>query len=240
MLLLSHFTKSCTKCKELKTFGDFNKDNKSKIGISYICKECRKIIRFTNKDKTAISDRIYREKNKEIIALKRKEYEKNNKEKRNATNKKYYEKNKFNHRIKNNNKAKYNKDSSKKYYNKNKDIFAERNRLYYIKNKQKSAKYFKSDIGKAVARASRYKRKASIGDSVITKEDVLQLQKNAKTCYWCCKPLKNLTTHLDHYIPLSRGGKHIIENLVISCQSCNNRKHAKDPLEFANSMGKLL
>jgi len=65
--------------------------------------------------------------------------------------------------------------------------------------------------------------------------------KNAqpKRCYWCGgKCSRNY--HVDHYIPLSRGGKHEVSNLVIACQTCNLRKHAKDPLDFAKEVGRLL
>lgn len=40
---------------------------------------------------------------------------------------------------------------------------------------------------------------------------------------------------LDHVVPLSRGGKHVVENLVPACADCNRRKHAKTPDEWALS-----
>lgn len=38
--------------------------------------------------------------------------------------------------------------------------------------------------------------------------------------------------HIEHKIPLSRGGLHAIENLDISCQSCNCSKNTKTVEEF--------
>lgn len=32
---------------------------------------------------------------------------------------------------------------------------------------------------------------------------------------------------LDHIIPLSRGGTHDIDNLVLACKSCNSRRHSR-------------
>jgi 5-methylcytosine-specific restriction endonuclease McrA len=59
-----------------------------------------------------------------------------------------------------------------------------------------------------------------------------------KTCYWCGMDcVKNY--HIDHYEPLSRGGKHEVDNLVISCPKCNRTKSAKDPYQFAQSLGRL-
>lgn len=39
--------------------------------------------------------------------------------------------------------------------------------------------------------------------------------------------------HIDHVIPLARGGMHEIGNLVIACASCNLRKHDRTPDEWA-------
>ena len=68
----------------------------------------------------------------------------------------------------------------------------------------------------------------------------MELQNNAKICYWCNVSLKNTKVHIDHYTPLSKGGEHTISNLVVSCSKCNLEKHSKDPLEFAITKGKLL
>ena len=59
-----------------------------------------------------------------------------------------------------------------------------------------------------------------------------------KVCYWCNSKCAD-DYHIDHYQPLSKGGEHRISNLVIACPTCNLRKNAKDPLEFAASVGRL-
>lgn len=60
-----------------------------------------------------------------------------------------------------------------------------------------------------------------------------------KVCYWCAKACAKDFV-VDHYQPLSKGGKHEISNLVIACRPCNARKSAKDPIAFAHSVGRLL
>lgn len=56
-----------------------------------------------------------------------------------------------------------------------------------------------------------------------------------QVCFWCkatdCKLV------LDHYFPLSRGGAHEISNFVLACRSCNARKSAKPPEQFAAENG---
>lgn len=63
--------------------------------------------------------------------------------------------------------------------------------------------------------------------------------KQKKHCYWCgAKCLRDY--EIDHYVPLSKGGEHKLSNLVISCGPCNRKKCAKDPLDFAKEVGRLL
>jgi len=37
---------------------------------------------------------------------------------------------------------------------------------------------------------------------------------------------------MDHVIPVSRGGRHVLANLVPACGTCNKRKHNAQPLAF--------
>jgi 5-methylcytosine-specific restriction endonuclease McrA len=60
-----------------------------------------------------------------------------------------------------------------------------------------------------------------------------------KVCYWCGIKCRK-SFHMDHYMPLSKGGAHDLSNLVIACPNCNQRKHAKDPFDFALTVGRLL
>lgn len=49
------------------------------------------------------------------------------------------------------------------------------------------------------------------------------------TCHWCCQSFDPKKCHADHVVPLSRGGKHQLSNLVIACATCNLRKNAQMP-----------
>jgi 5-methylcytosine-specific restriction endonuclease McrA len=52
-------------------------------------------------------------------------------------------------------------------------------------------------------------------------------------CHWCRQTFTPKRCHADHVIPLSRGGKHQLSNLVIACATCNLRKNAQMPEVWA-------
>ncbi len=62
-------------------------------------------------------------------------------------------------------------------------------------------------------------------------------------CAICRKKLKLKGAekfHIDHIQPISKGGSNWISNIQLACPSCNLRKNAKDPFDFAKQNGKLL
>lgn len=81
-------------------------------------------------------------------------------------------------------------------------------------------------------RAAKAKRRAQIidaGGSYSAKDVAAILIAQKRRCWWCsCK----LTTyHVDHRIPLAKGGTNGPENIVASCGPCNQKKNAKMPWE---------
>lgn len=91
---------------------------------------------------------------------------------------------------------------------------------------------------RAISKAYKARRRCQENDGDSTSVIHLWEKTTKKVCYWCHKPCEK-KYHVDHYEPLSRGGKHVVSNLVIACPSCNCRKSAKDPYAFAASLGRL-
>ena len=58
-------------------------------------------------------------------------------------------------------------------------------------------------------------------------------------CAGCGKSIK-ARYHADHITPLSRGGEHTRNNMQLLCPPCNLGKHAKDPIDWRQTMGQML
>ena len=69
-----------------------------------------------------------------------------------------------------------------------------------------------------------------------TRHDInRQLESQMGRCWWCGAQCKK-QYHIDHLIPLDRGGHNNPSNIVISCPHCNLSKSDKLPDEFCGRL----
>jgi hypothetical protein len=69
-----------------------------------------------------------------------------------------------------------------------------------------------------------------------TVDDITRIYKEQRgLCAYCRVPLKN-KYHVEHRVPLARGGSNWPKNICLSCGPCNNRKHTKTVEEFLATM----
>lgn len=75
-------------------------------------------------------------------------------------------------------------------------------------------------------------RGAAVGDIAAVKAIYRRAReaKNVK-CYLCGKPIPMGGRHVDHVVPLSKGGKHTASNLAVAHKKCNLSKGSKHPNE---------
>lgn len=83
-----------------------------------------------------------------------------------------------------------------------------------------------------IAEQRRRAREASAGGTHSIADISKQLRLQRGRCYWC-KELMGSDYHVDHVVPLCRGGSNSRENIVVACRTCNLRKGQKMPAEFA-------
>jgi 5-methylcytosine-specific restriction endonuclease McrA len=68
--------------------------------------------------------------------------------------------------------------------------------------------------------------------------DLTKLQRGR--CAYCRAKLTPAVRHVDHIQPRARGGGNARRNLQLACAVCNVAKGAKDPIIFAQEIGRLL
>jgi 5-methylcytosine-specific restriction endonuclease McrA len=66
------------------------------------------------------------------------------------------------------------------------------------------------------------------------KEQVIK--RDRSTCRYCGRTVWGKNLHIDHIIPVSRGGHNGATNLVVACAKCNLSKGNKTAQEWRNSM----
>lgn len=134
------------------------------------------------------------------------------------------------------------------YYVKNRDRMRETGAIWRAANREtiraKAEEYrdnhprvVKAKPRKIVEPKEKTKRTA---EGFHTQDDVSRILKmqNGRCAY--CSAVVWHGYHVDHITPLARGGTQWPRNLQITCAFCNLSKNARDPLEFARSIGLLL
>lgn len=133
------------------------------------------------------------------------------------------------------------KAQNRLYYQENKERFRQQNKRRYYENREARLAAGKrwrlaNRERRTAAENRRRARKFASGGSY-TKEDVELIRKNQKgRCWWCSKKLKRGDTHLDHRIPLFRGGSNNPSNLVLTCAHCNLSKNDRLPHEWSDRL----
>jgi 5-methylcytosine-specific restriction endonuclease McrA len=136
------------------------------------------------------------------------------------------------------------RDSCKKSHALHREERLQKQRIYYQNNKE----YFKNKNKKYRENNKEYillknnKRKKLINAENISQIEINNLLiNNNNQCFYCKIFVKRgINLHLDHKVPLSRGGNHCISNLVPSCASCNLQKGTKTSEEFLSIINRNL
>lgn len=116
------------------------------------------------------------------------------------------------------------------------------------KRRSENPEYIKKHIkqwqsrNKIKMRSYAARRKSRVKDSKsnYTQGDVeKKISSQRYKCANCLKCVRN-QFHVDHIFPLSLGGDNSAQNIQILCPSCNLRKAAKTPEEWAKENGRLI
>lgn len=212
---------------------EYQVKNKDKIA------EQRRAYRANNRDKIAEQKRASRAKNKERIAKQQHEWYLEHAEERKAYQRDY--------------RAKHIEEINKNgrvYHAKNREKHNKNRCLYYVEHieekKAYDSVYYKTPKGKAVSKAHAQRRRArkKAAGGILSQQDIASLFNHPiLLCYYCGVRLnygkKPVKATIDHIVPLSKGGRNELSNLVLACGRCNMTKSAKLLEDFKMTVGTL-
>lgn len=129
--------------------------------------------------------------------------------------------------------------STKRSYYKNREQRLQEYKEWYSKNDRSAYNLAWSRANPEKRHESKRRRKALIKGATqiesFTKDQIWERDKGF--CGICGLLAKFSDWHLDHIIPLSRGGQHTMDNVQVSHPKCNLSKNAKLPSEMASITG---
>lgn len=235
-------TKRCIKCRQSKTLESFGKSKGGRYGRASQCKQCRSIYfaeyRKANSAKIAQKNadwyvktkparqeasKKYRNQNKEQVLASKISWAKNNPDKVKAITARYLEKNKVKVA-----------QRRQEYLDRNSKRIAERAKHYREMNKElvlARQQSWRQRNPEAFKQYNNLRRARKLANKThkITKKEIAKLL--ARPCVYCGAK----SEHIDHILPLSRGGSHSIGNLVGACAQCNLSKSDKTVMEWRAS-----
>jgi 5-methylcytosine-specific restriction endonuclease McrA len=121
----------------------------------------------------------------------------------------------------------------------------QKNREWIANNKERYDEWYKewrrNNKDRIYAHISKRRalKKESSGQYTAEESNAILAAQGHK-CANCNADLRKVKRHIDHIIPLSKGGTNDKKNIQWLCQTCNLKKNDKDPLAFAREQGRLL
>lgn len=208
--LMEKFCKKCNCVTDRLKSGDCRVCNKNRSSNRYASRA------GTQEEKEA--RKKYYAENSERTKARVMAWKVENPEKKAAANKKWAKEN-----------PQKDRDSKRRYNDKN--------RVDILKKKSARAKA-NPELGRLYAHRRRALKSSSGGVlSFGISNRLFALQRGKCAC--CSLPLGD-DFHLDHIMPLARGGSNTDDNIQLLRSTCNRQKHAKHPIDFMQRKGFLL
>ncbi len=236
-MAVDNCTKRCTKCMQEKPLSEFGKKAKASDGLRNRCKACRKIDQADyyarNIDKERTRKAKFKQENPEYAKRYAAEYYVRNKAQCHAAS------------------AAWAKSHPKKRsiwamadYYKHREDRLRTQKQWRMLNADAQTEYriaYRKKNPELIAALKRnYKARKRDAEGSHNGEDIKRLFTLQKGKCANCKINISNGYHVDHIWPLSKGGSNDPCNLQILCPTCNVRKKDKDPVIFAQQMGRLL
>jgi len=198
-------SKRCTKCSQIKSLDLFTKDKHKKSGYKSSCLQCAREYAKLARTEGRVRRLPYADWSTEQKAKHLARYRAwaaANPDKRQR--------------------------SSQAHRLANRDYYAERQAQYRAENPEKYKEWQKQNPDKVIANWTKRRRNlVENGIFVINKKEIRKLLQSP--CFYCQSPKSGT---IDHVMPLSKGGRHSIGNLLPACMPCNQSKRASLLIEW--------
>lgn len=230
--------KTCTKCKSTKLLAEFGKHNgakSAKSGLRASCKKCEviaaRLYQINNCEKVRKSKRDWAAKNPDKKKIYDQRYQIKNSAKLQEYHRNYQRININKIREYKANLPEFKKEQKRAadriYGQNNRDKTRANSRRYRLNNPEQasanSRKYRQANRPlMAIKSAARRAKKLENGVFFISRKEVNALY--ARPCFYCASILN---IEIDHIVPIAKGGRHSIGNLVPACRACNASKSDK-------------
>lgn len=131
------------------------------------------------------------------------------------------------------------RENVRRWAAKNKDRIAASDRARREANPDKHSFYFKrwrlANPAKSLERSHRYRARKRA--ATVDKEGVEKLMHAVfvtpfQLCFYCSEVVVKGRLHFDHVLPITKGGTHEPDNLVVSCPRCNHSKRERTLAEW--------
>ena len=207
--------KPCTRCGQVLPLTSYYKSKKAKSGLASSCKSCQ-----YKMQKASMA------KKPDYYNAKKVEWQTKNRKHLADLARKYYWQNPELFRTR-----------SKKWAREHKDQVAVKNYLYKSANatylNQLSRQWRAANPEKVIEQNNRRRQRiANNGLFFIRPKEIRKLL--AQPCFYCGAK----SQHLDHVVPIKRGGVHSIGNLLPACAPCNQSKSDKLLTEWRRDLRK--
>ena len=237
MLYQPYPFKRCSKCgcEFLASRIFFFVCKSHKDGLGSNCKNCdckkRKQYRLEHLEQEKTRSRFYARSHSEEIAEAKRQYYEEHKAQIEAYKRQWYLAN--HEKLKERARHHY-KTHRKEIIARNKEYTRTHPTLYRAIAHRYDQKHKEQANARNRNKRARYKQSEGKHDQ---RDIQAQLKRQHGKCYYCGELVDKY--HVDHVIPLSRGGGNGPDNLVISCPKCNMSKNDKMPHEWPQG-GRLL
>lgn len=114
------------------------------------------------------------------------------------------------------------------------------NAIWRKNNPEKANQWYKDNPEKAVIATQRRRARKKSAGGTYTRYHIQALYDFQEgRCFHCDADMSE-GYHIDHWIPLNRGGSNWPENLRLLCPHCNLTKHDKMPWEWSEKYAKFI